>query len=87
MRDHLSSKTTDFWQTEAQHFNDNEHHLTPKTTCLERPHFYGQWGGPSRQVLLYYFQHCFAATDINRYHYYYQYYPSYCSSSSRCHCY
>ncbi len=27
--------------------------LSPKTTCLERPYFYGQWGGLSRQVLLY----------------------------------
>ncbi len=27
--------------------------LSPKTTCLERSHFYGQWGDPSRQVLLY----------------------------------
>ena len=27
--------------------------LSPKTTCLERPHFHCQWGGLSRQVLLY----------------------------------
>ncbi len=27
--------------------------LSPKTTCLERPYFYGQCGGLSRQVLLY----------------------------------
>ncbi len=27
--------------------------LSPETTCLERPHFCGQWGGLSRQVLLY----------------------------------
>ncbi len=25
--------------------------LSPKTTCLERPYFYGRWGGLSRQVL------------------------------------
>ncbi len=27
--------------------------LSPKSTCLERPYFYGQWGGLSRQVLMY----------------------------------
>ncbi len=27
--------------------------LSPQTTCLERPYFYGQWDGLSRQVLLY----------------------------------
>ncbi len=27
--------------------------LSPETTCLDRPHFCGQWGGLSRQVLLY----------------------------------
>ncbi len=27
--------------------------LSLKTTCLDRPHFSGQWGGLSRQVLLY----------------------------------
>ncbi len=26
--------------------------LSPKTTCLERPYFCGQWGGLSRQILL-----------------------------------
>ncbi len=27
--------------------------LSPEITCLDRPHFCGQWGGLSRQVLLY----------------------------------
>ncbi len=27
--------------------------LPPETACLDRPHFCGQWGGLSRQVLLY----------------------------------
>ncbi len=31
--------------------------LSPKTTCLEKPHFHGQWGGLSRQVLLYMYLH------------------------------
>ena len=28
--------------------------LSPKTACLERPYFYGQWDGLSREVLLYF---------------------------------
>ncbi len=37
---------------ESLHFNATEP-VTTKTTCLERPYFYGQWGGLSREVLLY----------------------------------
>ncbi len=31
--------------------------LSPETTCLDRPHYCGQWGGLSRQVLLYYYKY------------------------------
>ncbi len=27
--------------------------LSPKTTCLDRRHFYGHWGDLAKQVLLY----------------------------------
>ncbi len=49
-RDHLSWRTTDSWQMSQISMQSN---LSSKTTCLERPNFYGQWGSLSRQVLLY----------------------------------
>ena len=50
MRDHLSWKTRHSWQKNL-HLNITE--PVTRATCLERPHFYGQLGGLSRQVLLY----------------------------------
>ncbi len=47
MRDYLSWKTIYSWQ-KVLFFN-----VRPTTTYLERPHFYGQWGGLSKQVQLY----------------------------------
>ncbi len=54
MRDHLSWKTTHFWQ-KALHFNITEPVTKTKYHLdhLDRPHFCGQWGGLSRQILLY----------------------------------
>ncbi len=57
LRDHchegppvFQKNPTDFWQ-KVLHFNEIA--PVPKDTRLEKPHFYGRWGDPSRQVLLY----------------------------------
>ncbi len=43
-----------------------ELNLSPKTTCLERPHIYGLWTGLSRRVLLYTCTHLWPYFDMTR---------------------
>ena len=50
-RDHLSWQTTPSFSAGPIHFNITE--PVTRDTCLDIPHFCGQWGGLSRQFPLY----------------------------------
>ncbi len=54
LRDHCHERPTVLPLVLVRKFHISvEMNLSPKTTCLEGLYFYGQWGGLSRQVLLY----------------------------------
>ena len=53
MRDHVLKDHCDSDIISGRSYILTKSNLSPETTCLQRPHFDGQQGGLSRQVLLY----------------------------------